>query len=161
MPQLEFQDYLPQIVWLFITFVSLYVLMARLALPRVADILEERQNRIADDLGQAEKLRDESDAALESYEGALSEARARAHAIAQETRAEVQQTADAEKAELIAALTREGEEADARIRATKTEAMAGLQDIASGAAVEIVQQIAGLQISDADARDAVAVAGGA
>lgn len=161
MPQLEFQDYLPQIVWLFITFVGLYVLMARLALPRVADILEERQNRIADDLGQAEKLRDESDAALESYEGALSEARARAHAIAQETRAEVQQAADAEKAELIAELNREGEEADARIRETKTEAMAGLQDIASGAAAEIVQQIAGVQISDADARDAVAVAEGA
>ena len=161
MPQLEFQDYLPQIVWLVITFVGLYVLMARLALPRIANILEERENRIADDLGQAEKFREDSDNALQSYEAALAEARARAHTIAQETRAEVQKTADAEKAELTAALAREGDEAEARINETKAEAMSGLDDIATNAAREIVQQIAGVQITEPEARAAVVTEQGA
>lgn len=161
MPQLEFQDYLPQVVWLLITFTGLYFLMARLALPRIASILEERENRIADDVSQAEQFRDESEAALESYESALAEARASAHAIAQETRAEVQKTADAEKDELTAKLAKEGEAAEARIQETKAEAMSGLNDIATSAAIDIVQQIASLGVNDADARSAVVAEQGA
>lgn len=161
MPQLQFQDYLPQVVWLVITFIGLYILMARLVLPRLANILEERENRIADDLGQAEKYRDESDTALETYETALSEARARAHAIAQETRAEVQKAADAERATLTIQLNSEADEAEARISETKAAAMAGLDDIATAAAQEIVQRIANLSVSDADARAVVTVREGA
>ena len=82
MPQMEFADYAPQLIWLAITFITLYVLMSRVALPRIADVLEQRQLRVTNDLEQAAALRDEAAKALEAYEATMAEARSKAHAIA-------------------------------------------------------------------------------
>ncbi len=86
MPQLEFHTFVPQLVWLVIVFGYLYVMMSRVALPRIATVLEERRDRIADDLDQAEQFKRQTDEAIEAYEKALAEARAKAHEVAQETR---------------------------------------------------------------------------
>src|SRR3954470_19083999 len=75
-----------QLVWLAIAFVVLYVLMARLALPRIGKILEDRDSAIKGDLAQAEKLKTQSDEAVAAYEKALADARNRAQGIANETR---------------------------------------------------------------------------
>ena len=72
MPQLEQIDtYLSQVIWLVISFAVLYVVMWKGALPRVADVLQERQERIDDDLDRAEKLKSEAEAALEAYEATV------------------------------------------------------------------------------------------
>ena len=85
-PPFNPQTFASQLFWLAITFVLLYVLMARLALPRVGAIIDDRQKRIAGDLAEAERLKEQSDAAVAAYEKALADARARAQAIANETR---------------------------------------------------------------------------
>ena len=93
-PPFQSQTFASQLVWLAIAFVLLYVLMAKLALPRVASIIESRQKRIEDDLADASRLKGESDAAVAAYEKALADARNRAQAIANETRE--RQAAEAE-----------------------------------------------------------------
>src|SRR6185369_2026310 len=85
-PPFNPQTFGSQLFWLVIAFVVLYVLMAKVALPRVGSIIENRQKRIADDLASAASLKAESDAAIAAYEKALADARARAQAIANETR---------------------------------------------------------------------------
>ena len=71
-----------QLFWLVIAFALLYALMAKVALPRVGAIIENRQKRIADDIADAGKLKTQSDEAIAAYEKALADARARAQAIA-------------------------------------------------------------------------------
>ena len=83
MPQLNPPDWAPQLIWLAITFSILYLLMKRVALPRIGSVIEMRSARIASDLDSADKLRRETQEAIAAYEQALAEAKARAHSIAQ------------------------------------------------------------------------------
>src|ERR1041385_5689508 len=84
-PPFDPTTFASQVLWLAITFVALYLLMSRIALPRVATILENRQSRITGDLADAQRLKDQSDAAIAAHEKALAEARSRAQALANET----------------------------------------------------------------------------
>src|SRR5512147_660943 len=85
-PPFQSQTFASQLVWLAIAFVLLYVLMSKIALPRVASIIEGRQNKIEGDLAEAARLKTQSDEAVAAYEKALADARANAQAIANETR---------------------------------------------------------------------------
>src|SRR5476649_2400215 len=81
-PPFQSESFASQLVWLAIAFVLLYVLMLKVALPRVAMIIESRQKRIAGDIADAGKLKAQSDEAVAAYEKALVDARARAQTIA-------------------------------------------------------------------------------
>ncbi|NWG46999.1 MAG: F0F1 ATP synthase subunit B' [Alphaproteobacteria bacterium] len=152
LPQLDTSTYAGQLFWLALTFVFLYLMMSRVALPRVASVLEERRERIAADLDKAEELRGESEAAVAAYEAALAEARAKAVRIANDTRARVQAEIDALKAETDAELKLKLTEAEARIEAMKESALAKVRGIAGEAMVAIVGQILGQSV-DADTAD--------
>ena len=78
MPQLEFADFVPQLVWLAITFAALYFFLAKRALPRVSEVLEERENRVVDDLEQAEKHKKESQSLEDTYEKLIAMAKVNA-----------------------------------------------------------------------------------
>ncbi|NND48972.1 MAG: F0F1 ATP synthase subunit B', partial [Rhizobiales bacterium] len=102
MPQLDFSTYIPQLVWLAISFIALYLLMARVALPRIATVIEERRDRIASDLDEAERSKAESEAAVAAYEAALAEARGKAHDNARANREKLNAEIDAERAKVDA-----------------------------------------------------------
>jgi F-type H+-transporting ATPase subunit b len=145
-----------QLFWLVIAFVVLYVLMAKVALPRVGAIIESRQKRIADDLAGAASLKAESDAAIAAYEKALAEARARAQAIANETRDKQAAAAEATRKRLEGELNAKMAEAEKTIAATKLAAMANVRGIAAGATKTIVERLIGKQPSDSAVDAAVA-----
>jgi len=132
-----------QLVWLAIAFGVLYVVMAKLAIPRVGSIIENRQRRIADDLAEAQKLKEQADAAIAAYEKALADARGRAQAIANEMREK--QAADAEETRrrLEAQLNGRLAEAERMITATRTTAMGNVAGIAADAAAAIVERLIG------------------
>ena len=85
-PPFESYTFASQLVSLAIAFVALYLIVSRMALPRVGGVIDARQNAIEGDMAQAQKLKDESDAALKAYEAELAAARSRAQAIGNETR---------------------------------------------------------------------------
>lgn len=148
MPQLDFADFAPQLIWLALTFGILYLLMSRVALPRVAQALEGRRDRIANDLDQAAQFKAETDAAIEGYETALAEARGKAHQIAAETRERLGRETDAHREKLEAELDAKLEAAEARIADTKSQAMSNVRGIAADAAAAVVDRL-GLS-ADAD-----------
>ena len=77
-PPLQTETYASQLLWLALTFVGLYLLMSRIALPRIGSIIADRRQRIEGDFAEAERLKRESDAALAGYEKSLADARGRA-----------------------------------------------------------------------------------
>ena len=157
MPQLDVASYLPQLVWLAITFGLLYLLMAKLALPRISDVLEERSKRRQDNLARAEELQAEAEAAAEAYENVLGEARSTAHE-------QLIQSSEAAKARNEAAIhtldQRLGGEiatAEAAIAAARDTALNEATAIAAEAARLATDKIAGLKV-DAAAAGAAAEA---
>lgn len=144
MPQLDAQYFLPQIVWLVITFGILYFVMAKFALPRVAEVLRAREQRIRNDLDEAERLKRETEQVIQAYEKALAEARAQAQALASETRAKANAEATARRERLEQQLEQELATAEKRIAEARAAAMAQVTNVARDAVNEIVAKLAGL-----------------
>src|ERR1700743_3171145 len=96
-PPFESSTFASQLVVLLIAFVALYLIVSRIALPRVGGVIDERQNKIEGDLADAQKLKDQSDSALKTYESELAAARSRAQAIGAETREKLNAASEAER----------------------------------------------------------------
>jgi len=142
-PPFASETFLPQLIWLAMAFGLLYLLMSRVALPRVAGILETRGERIAADLEAAQRMKAESDASVEAYEASLAEARNRAHAIAAETRDAVTRDMDAQRKTVETELAGRLAAAETQIATTKSAALSNVRGIASDAAAAIVEQLTG------------------
>ena len=143
-PPFQKDTFASQLVSLLVAFVALYMIVSRIALPRVGSLLDERQNKIEGDLAAAQKLRDESDAALKAYESELSSARSRAQAIGAETREKLNAASEAERKTLEERLSVKLAEAEKTIAATREAAMSKVRSIASDAAIAIVQRLSGV-----------------
>ncbi|MBY5934546.1 F0F1 ATP synthase subunit B' [Tateyamaria omphalii] len=143
MPQLNIDTFGNQIFWLVIALLAIYFVLSRVALPRIAAILAERQGTITNDIAAAEDLKAKAEAAEAAYEKALADARAEAQRIAGETKAAIQADLDVaiEKADAeIAAKAAESEKAIAEIRAGAQEAV---KEVAKDAAQDIVALMGG------------------
>ncbi len=147
-----------QILWLAITFGLLYFLMSRVALPRIGSILENRSNRIAGDLAEAGRLKEETDAAIAAYEQALAEARQNAHGIGQQARDVAKAGVDADRKRIEGDLQGRLDAADARISEVKDRALAEVDAIARDATEAIVETLVGARASEAEIARAVETA---
>jgi F-type H+-transporting ATPase subunit b len=158
MPQLNPLDWGPQLIWLLITFGILYVLMLKVALPRIGAVIEARADRIAKDLAEADRLRRQTEEAIAAYEQTLAEAKQKAHAIIDEGRAKLKAESAAERARLDAELAERGAEAETRINAAKTAAMRDVNEVAANVAADIVRKLIGIAPSRPEIDKAVAAA---
>ena len=139
-----------QLFWLVITFGILYYVMAKIALPRVGSILENRSNRIETDIAEAQRLKDETDAAIAEYEQALAEARKNASEISQGARDKAQAETDQATAKIEAELEKKLADAETKISAIRTIAMGEVDGIASDTAAELVKSIVGGRVTKAE-----------
>ena len=142
-PPFQSQHFPSQLAWLTLSFVLLYVLMSRVALPRIGSILAERSRRIADDLKAAQGLKEQSEAASAAYEKALADARTRAQGIANATRERQAAAAGEMQKRLEAQLHERLASAEQSIAATRTAAMANVRTIAADTATAIVERLIG------------------
>src|SRR5713101_6194021 len=126
-PPFDAHTFASQLFWLALAFIALYLLMSRIALPRIGSLMVARRQRIQDDLAEAQRFKDGSDAAIAAHEKALAEARGRAQALANETRAKAAAAADARRKEVDAKLNDRIAEAEKAIAATRSSAMANLR----------------------------------
>lgn len=154
-PPFDSTTFASQLLWLAIAFGLLYLMMKRVALPRIGSILEERRDRIDGDIAEAARLQQKTDAAIESYETALAQARTNAHAIAEETRGKIRAELDVKRKSVEENLAGKVTEAEGRIAQTKAAALGHVDEIAADIAQSVVAQLAG-SVTEAAAKDAVA-----
>ena len=156
LPQMDVETFPSQIFWLVVTFGLLFMVLSRSTLPKIAGTIGARRNQIEGDLGTAETRRKDAAGALQAYETALANAKARAHQLADENKkrivAEIEgmkNAADADSQSAMAA-------AEKRIAGQRTDAVAGVRTAAASAAADIVERLIGTPVSPEEAANAVA-----
>ncbi|MET4807093.1 F0F1 ATP synthase subunit B' [Limibacillus sp. MBR-115] len=160
MPQFNPEWFASQIFWLTIVFVGLYLLLSKLAIPRIGEVLEERQAKVEDDLRKAEELKRSAEAVLEEYEAAVAKARGEAQAELKKAADKVQADSAKRHADFGAKLNAQTKEAEDRIARAKAEALSELQTVAVEASMAATERLLGKSVTAKDAEKAVAAVQG-
>ena len=160
MPQLDPSSFAPQLVWLAISFVILYLLMARLALPRIGEVLESRQDRIAHDLDAAGSLKTEAENTLAEYEASMAKARSDAQGLLAQAADERTREEAARHTELDARIAGQLCDAEARIDRARRSAIANIGEVAGDVARSATAKLIGVEPDDAAVDAALAAAMG-
>ncbi|SDM23305.1 F0F1 ATP synthase subunit B family protein [Maricaulis salignorans] len=155
LPQLDVSTWPGQLFWLAVTFTLLYLMMWKVVLPRIRNAIEERRDRIADDLDAAADLKQKADDSSAEYERLLSDARAKAHALALGNRAEVDKAMAAEAAQADLEIAKRQDAAETRIADMRTKALANVETIAVDATRAIIVQLTGTELDDKSIQSAV------
>ena len=141
MPQLCFDWYSNQIFWLVITLIVIFLIMSRIALPRIASVLAERHGAIQSDLDTAEEMKTKAVEAEAAYNKALVDARAQANNIVAEARAEIQKDLDAAMVKADAEIAAKSAESAEAIKEIRDNAVSAVKDVANETAAEIVKAV--------------------
>jgi F-type H+-transporting ATPase subunit b len=161
MPQLDYHTFLPQLIWLAISFVVLYALMTTLALPKVKGAIEGRRHHLDRDLGRAAAAKQEAEAALAAYQKALADARATAQDTLRQTGERLAAEAAERQHQLASALASQIEAAEARIAASKQQALGQIRNVAADVGSALVEKLTGATPDVAAMSSAVNRAAGA
>ncbi|MGF1608104.1 MAG: F0F1 ATP synthase subunit B' [Kiloniellales bacterium] len=155
MPQFDPSSFPSQLFWLVLTFTALYLVLWRAVLPRISSVLEQRQEKIEDDLTRAEKLKAEAEEVLAAYNKALEDARAKAQADLKATAAAMAEAAAKRNEAFAAELAARTKEAEASIAKAKAEAVANLKSVAAESAAAATARLIGVEVSEAEVGQAI------
>jgi len=143
MPQLNFETWPNQIFWLLVALVIIWVVVAKIAVPRLGGVLAERKGTIGKDLAAAEELKSKAKAAEGAYTAALESARVEAAKIIAATKAEIKKTLDAATAEADVKIAAKAAESEKRIAEIRAGAEAAVAEVARETAGALVQALGG------------------
>ena len=155
-PPFFIPNFLPQLVWLAIAFGLLYWVMSRFVLPRVAEVIEARAQRITGDLDRAAALKSEAEKARSAFEAALADARAQAVALETAAEAEAARIASQRQHEQAAALSERIKRAEVEVATAKAAAVANVAAMAAEVVRDVTRRLINVEVAPAEAASAAA-----
>lgn len=155
MPQLDSSTFTSQLFWLVICFFSMLFIMSKFIVPKIADILEQRQRKIDGYLNKAHTIRLEAEESLKKYQEALAEATRNANEALEKTQAEINSYMQNKQDELAAKLQKKIAAGETEINKSKDEAMAKVKEMSEELAEAVVAKIGLSSISAKELKEAV------
>lgn len=159
MPQLDFTTFASQIFWLATTFIVLWFIMARTAIPTIRDVLQNRQTRISEDLRKAEKLKEEAESAEADFTSVIVNARSKASTMLAKVRVEASEEADRRNAKLDETFARQAKESEHRIEVIKKEALSEMAPVTVEVTQEILKKLINVKVEKAKVEKAISAVG--
>ena len=155
MPQLQPDDFAPQLIWLAIIFASLFYILSRHALPRIEQVLGERKSRISGDLESAREAQQQSEKAMESYEAEIAAAKAKGQGVMRAGREKLEAELNEERGALDRQLAARAAETEKRIHGMLERASGEMEAMTSSVVSDIVDKLAGVEPSEEEVRAAL------
>ena len=141
MPQLDFSTFVPQLFWLFLSLSFLYLILSRIALPRISDVIEERKDIIAQDIDKAKALSNDTDLAIEELDIKIAEAKSKSLELINSSRKKILDLNDSEKKKFDEEISKEIKKAEDEILINKDLAMSRISEIAEEITAEMLSNI--------------------
>jgi len=141
MPQLDFSTFVPQLFWLFLSLSFLYLILSRIALPRISDVIEERKDIIAQDIDKAKALSNDTDLAIEELDIKIAEAKSKSLEFINSSRKKILDLNDSEKRKFDEEISKEIKKAEDEILINKDLAMSRISEIAEEITAEMLSNI--------------------
>ncbi len=155
MPQLNLDDFAPQLIWLAIIFSLFYLALSRLALPRIEKVLKDRKAKLGGDLQAARDAQQKADKEAERYAAEIAGAKAKGHGTIRASREKL----DAELAEkrkaLDGQLAEKTAETEKRVQGLLERASGEMEAMTTGVVSDIVKELAGVEVSDKEVQTAL------
>ncbi len=159
MPQLDFSVFPSQLFWLSVTFFAMLFVMSKIIIPRIAEMINLRREKIDDYLEKSAEIKEKAEEALERYHNALKQATDEANQSLQKTQQDLKNMIDRRQADLSEELNRQISEGEKKIQASKEKVMKQAEEIAAELAGEVVKKL-GFKVSAKALQAAVKETGG-
>jgi F-type H+-transporting ATPase subunit b len=159
LPQFDPTWWAGEIFWFAAIFLLVFILMAKVFMPRIGGTIEEREKRITGDIRQAMDLKEQAEAQAAQADAEMAEARSRSHKLAADAKARAQAEANERQAVEEAKLGESVAKAEAEIRAARDEALSHVREIASETAQSILVRLTGEPASAAELKAVLAARG--
>ncbi|MEE3165259.1 MAG: hypothetical protein VX241_01760 [Pseudomonadota bacterium] len=141
MPQLDFSTFVPQLFWLFLSLSILYLILSRVALPRISDVIEERKDIIAQDIDKAKALSGDADMAIEELEIKITEAKSKSLELINSSRQKIIDLNDNKKRKLDEEISKEVKNVEDEILKNKDLAMSRISEVSEEIASAMLSNI--------------------
>ncbi len=155
MPQLDVSTYSSQIFWLVVTFCVLYVLLWKIALPKVGEVMSQRASKVDQDLTSASNLKKEAETILADYEARLAAAKSDAQSVMKQAADEIAADAAKQNDALTAKLEKKMQEAEQRISEAKADALSNVMGMAGETVAAAGSKLVGVELSDKEIKAAI------
>lgn len=151
MPQLNSETWVPQIFWLTITFSILYVVIAKIVLPRLSASIEQRDDHVSDLIDGSKNLKDRAEEKYQEYLNLISVAKKESQELMSSNKKKLQDNFEIKKKEINKRLEVKLQEVEEEVKSFKKESIANIENISSAVAKELVQKISKTSVNDASA----------
>ena len=155
MPQLDPKYWASQAFWLIIVFSALYISIAKFYLPKIKNNLDDRENKIKDDLEHANKFKELSELKLKEYEKILESAKKEIIKIHLDSRNALDKDIQAKKTEIEKEIENEILKAQKEIVELKKDSLNDIHKISENIASDIIENISGDKLNESSIKAAV------
>ena len=156
MPQLDFSVFPSQFFWLVVNFGLMLFIMSRFIIPKTAEMINLRKEKIDGDLQKAAEIKKQVEETIEKYNKALKNANSKANISLQKTKDELNETVNRRQADISAKLTSEIEAGEQRIASLKAKALQQIEEVSAELAVDVLEKLGFGGIKAKDAKNALA-----
>ena len=155
MPQLDPTYWASQGFWLILIFTILYISISKFYLPKIKDNLDNRENKIKEDLENANKFKEQSEAKLKEYEIILENAKKEVSKIHFESKNILDKEIQSKKDMIEKDIEKELVKAQKDITELKKNSISSIQKISENIAANIIENISGEKLNESSIKAAV------
>ena len=155
MPQLDPKYWASQAFWLILVFVILYISLSKFYLPKIKSNLDNRENKIKEDLENANKFKEQSEAKLKEYGLILDKAKKEVNKIHFDSKTALDKDIQAKKEVIEKEIEKEILKAQKEISELKKNSISSIQNISENITVNIIENISGDKLNQSSVKSAV------